>query len=252
MDPLFIFFGFFFCLGYAGTFCGLVQTQKKLIQMFCGVSPVLNFDVMKYGKRVLLLHVLLSRVAYRARTPSPELRFFSSKHTEAIAFGLSPQSSFILLSSACVEKLSTSECETIFAHELGHLILRHRCKSFLVYSCLGGFRLSFFSCMFLLFLMLIESIPASYLSQLVIVALICIVCKACTFLIWRYMARKSEFQADMFAAKLLFSRDGLISLLLKIENEEAIRISQNTVIGKLLQTHPPIKERIKNIQTMTF
>ena len=129
--------------------------------------------------------------------------------------------------------VSGVELTSVIAHELGHLALGHTKKRLITFSAISAFSFVFSTILSRL-IPYVGSIIGRYISQILISGL----------------SRKDEFEADAYAAALLF-KSGIgtapqISLLKKIEKlTGAVSPSVSWTMS-----HPPPLERINAIRDL--
>jgi heat shock protein HtpX len=199
------------------------------------------------------LYQRVHQLAKDAGVPEPELYYIDDSAINILSLGTVKGK--IILSKGLMEKLSTSEIEAVFAHELIHI------KSFDTVT--GGYTavvvgiFPFFS----------ELLRRKSMLFLPLSLLLSLFSPLSAILIHSVISPKREYEAD--AAGVLVTRypTGLIQALEKITQDPySVRTAMqatahlfivNPFHGKanrnaspLFTTHPPIQERIKILQDM--
>ncbi|MGW8195744.1 MAG: zinc metalloprotease HtpX [Desulforhopalus sp.] len=202
------------------------------------------------------LFQIVLRVAKRAGLPrTPNLYCISSETMNGFVLGNEKNPS-IVLTDSLLRKLNLEEIAGIIGHEVAHI--RNR-DLWLMNASNTVVRITHFlattgTIMLLLFLpaMLIGEIRPALLSVLLIVYSPTI----CLFL-QLALSRTREFEADRVAVELVGEVYGLVSALRKVEqnNEGLLRKLLITPWkiprSSLLHTHPPTRERIGKLLSMT-
>ena len=232
---------------------------KNMILRMAGAQPC-----SKDKEHIKIFHAV-ENVALTAGLPTPQVYLIKDKALNAFATGYAPDSAAITLTTGLVEKLTPLELEAVIAHEMGHILNRDirlnlyiltgigmigLVGEFLLRSCRGN-RRSRNQGKGIVIIMALGL--ALYLFHLLIAPFIRMA-----------VSRTQEFQADATSAHLTRHPQALADALAKIsENPTAVRLAEAkglsamcicnplSSIGHLLDTHPPVKDRIARLEAMS-
>ena len=207
----------------------------------------------------------VENVALAAGLPTPQVYLIDDKALNAFATGYAPKSAAITLTTGLIERLTPLELEAVIAHEMGHILNRDirlnlyiitgigmigLVGEFLLRSCRGG-RRSRNQGKAVIILLAVGL--ALYLFHILVAPFLRMA-----------VSRTQEFQADATSAHLTRNPQALADALAKIsENPIAINLSEEKALsamcicspllnaGHLLDTHPPIKDRIARLEAMS-
>lgn len=227
-----------------------------------GAKPVLQ-------KENPYIYRLVENLCITAGTPVPKIYIIHDHAPNAFATGRDPQHASIALTTGIIERLENEELEGVIAHELSH-IKNYDIRVMTLVVILVGL-IALLSDFFLRMqiwgfggrrhgggqgqvLVLIIGIALAILSPII------------AQLIQLAVSRKREFLADASGALLTRYPEGLANALKKINKapRELARANHATAhlffsspfknkkgfLNRLFMTHPPIEERIKQLQKM--
>lgn len=157
--------------------------------------------------------------------------------------GLLPKSRTIFITDFLLHNFTLDEIETIIAHEFGHIKMGH-IPSYIIFSFAY---LSISGMLYSLMLPTINHISSNetfsaLLSGVFIVTLFFVY----FVLIFRFVSRIFERQADIYAVKITGKPDSFKDALMKVAYVNQIMI-RNPRIFKIFATHPSISERLELI-----
>jgi len=158
----------------------------------------------------------------------------------------------IVFFDTLVEKLSSDEIVAVLAHEMGHFKKKHIWKMIVASVLQTGlmfFLLSFFienAALFEAFGMEKRSIYAS----LVFFAFIYAPLNTLLSIIFNYLSRIHEFEADRFAAETTGEAGALISGLKKLSKENLSNLTPHPLMVFFSYSHPPVLSRIRTLNGM--
>ena len=156
----------------------------------------------------------------------------------------------IALFDNLIDNHTDDELVSIVAHEVGHYKKGHIKKNILFSVVNLGilmFCLSFFlnnSLLFNVFKMEHLSIYASLLFFTILYSPI----ELLTSVIFNYISRKYEYQADIFAANAVGSPKHLIAGLKKLSVDNLNNLNPHPLSIFLYYSHPPVIDRIRNLE----
>lgn len=209
------------------------------------------------------LHRDLEDLCNKMNLPKPGLYIAPQSQPNAFATGRSPSHSAVSLTQGLLEKLSRDEIKAVIAHELGHIKNRDVLISTVAAVIAGAIsvltRIAFFGGGD-------SDSNSNILGMLITITL----APLAALLIQMAISRSREFSADSAAAKAMRSPKPLISALERIhassrttypeaqkfnEAMSSLYISNpisSQGIRKLFSTHPPLEERIANLEATTL
>ncbi len=164
----------------------------------------------------------------------------SAQIANAAVTGLFPRSRYILITDRLLECLNVNEIEAVVAHEMGHLKHKH-ILIYLIYSVL------YFFC-YAAFQHYVRPIYASWTSLPLWDAVFTILFFACYFvLLFRYLSRQFEHQADLYAVQVTKDPEAFISALSKLSQvNRTPRLIRRWL--EIFHTHPSIEQRCRFIE----
>lgn len=209
----------------------------------------------------------VENVALAAGVPTPKIYLIDDESLNAFATGFSPKTASIALTTGIVNKLKPLELDAVIAHEMAHIKNRDIRLNMYIITGIGIIGM--------LGEILIRVIGRSSSSSRnnkgnALQGIVIVV--GFSLLLFRYMvapfihmaiSRKQEFQADATGAFFTRNPGALASALQKVSQDprvEALDNSQQMAavcicnplekVTKLLDTHPPVEERIKRLESM--
>lgn len=257
---------------------GLFIDIMPTILVLCSVLTLVSFafgDKMMLGfagaricpdnKEHLQVYRAVENLALKAGIPTPKVYLISDSSLNAFATGYSPKSASIALTTGIVEKLEPIELEAVISHEMGHIMNRDIRLNMFVITGIGVIGM--------LGEILIRLSSGRHRSSskkengtllFIMIGL--------ALLLFRYLiapfihmalSRSQEFQADATGAYLTRHPAALASALKKIAVDPRVEALDSSAqmacacicnplkkIGGLLDTHPPVEERIKRLNSM--
>ena len=237
-----------------------------LVSFAFGDKMMLGFSGAKIcpdDKEHLQVYRAVENLALKAGIPTPKVYLIPDDSLNAFATGYSPNSASIALTTGIIKKLEPIELEAVISHEMGHIMNRDIRLNMFIITGIGVIGM--------LGEILVRSSGRSRSSKKGNGAALFIMI-GLALLLFRYLiapfihmalSRSQEFQADATGAYLTRHPRALASALKKIAVDprvEALDSSSQMAcacicnplkkIGGLLDTHPPIEERIKRLNGM--
>ncbi len=208
------------------------------------------------------LHSLVEELADNADIPKPRLYKNSMQVPNAFATGRSPSKGVVCVTEGLMQQLDQDEIAGVIAHELAHIKNRDTLTNAVVATVAGAIaviaRIVFWSAMFAGRDREGEALAS--LAFMIVVPVIAMVIRLA-------ISRSMEFRADSTGIQIHGQKDGLSSALQKINsaskssNYKASQVQEagsnlfieNPFSGdsltKWFSTHPPLQERLKNIES---
>ena len=157
--------------------------------------------------------------------------------------GLLPRSRYVFLTDSLLDNFTADEIETIVAHEFGHIKYRH-VLSYLIFSF--GY-LAFYGFLYIRFIPVIEELNISNALIAFLGALMTIFAFYTYFIfIFRYLSRKFERQADLYAVDTTGKPEVFKSALIRLAAINYIPHQIPRLI-ELIRTHPSVYYRLQLI-----
>ena len=159
----------------------------------------------------------------------------------AAVAGAFPWNRRIFLTDALLEYFTDEEIETVVAHELGHIRYRH-IPTYMLFSLL-------YLLNYMLFYLFVEEPLIAYLGEsqpfLSIVSVLCSLIFLIIYFvfIFRYLSRRCEHQADLYAVRLTAAPEAFKTALMKLAVLNSIPKSIRKFF-EIFNTHPSIDRRI--------
>ena len=162
----------------------------------------------------------------------------------AAVAGTFPWNRRIFLTDALLEYFTDEEIETVVAHELGHIRYRH-IPTYMLFSL-------FYLLNYPFFYLLVEAPLVTYLGESQ--ALLSVVSTLCSLafliiyfiFIFRYLSRRCEHQADLYAVRLTEKPEAFKGALAKLAVLNSVPRSIRRFF-EVFNTHPSIHRRIEFI-----
>jgi heat shock protein HtpX len=213
------------------------------------------------------LHTMVDSLARRARIKTPEVAIYNSPELNAFATGPTKNNSLVAVSSGLLNSMTQEELEGVLAHEVSHISNGDMVTLTLIQGVVNAFVMFFAKIAAWAVANAMqgddeESTPSFwvvYAIEMVFYMIFGVV----GAMVVNWFSRKREFKADQGAAKLSGARK--ISAALQrlkdfYENPGAFNESGQQSVAclkisstkkssfmELLQTHPPLEERIKRL-----
>ena len=208
------------------------------------------------------LHSTVKDLAEQAGIPKPDVYRTSMQAPNAFATGRNPEKGVVCVTDGLMNTLDQDEVKGVIAHELGHIKNRDTLVNSAVATIAGAIgmiaEMAFWGAMFGG-----REEEGEMFSALALMILIPII----STIIRTAVSRSMEFRADSEAVKISQDKQGLSSALQKISNASkgttrrhnsrvqeagANLFIENPFSGKKItkyfSTHPPLQERIDNIE----
>lgn len=236
--------------------------SDKLVLATSGAKEVKKEDYPEY-------YQIVEKLSAQDNLHMPKLYVINDESMNAFATGRDPKNAVVAATSGILSKLSRTELEGVFSHELSH-VKNFDIRVMAIVSILVGF-IAFLSNMFTNSLFFggrnRDERDSSQSVLLVIGIIFAILAPIAATLIQLAVSRKREFLADASGALLTKYPEGLALALEKLEKDTKTLKTANAATAhlyitnpfkmkdknwliSLFQTHPPIEERIKILRSM--
>ena len=256
----------------------LFQTLLPIILLICVLITLFSFfrgqnlilhmagaELCPEDKEHIKIYHAVENVALAAGLPTPKVYLIKDKALNAFATGYAPKNASITLTTGLVEALSPLELEAVIAHEMGHILNRDIRLNLFIITGIGIIGL--------VGEMLVRGSGRGRSSKgkdarigLILIAF------GLALYLFRYfvapfihmaISRTQEFQADATSAYLTRNPQALADALAKIAAFPTVASLADTTefssmcifnpiegLSHLLDTHPPIKDRIERLEQM--
>jgi heat shock protein HtpX len=210
------------------------------------------------------LYCIVDAVAHRAGVPRPRVYIIQSGSPNAFATGRDPAHAAIAVTTGIMDILDERELMGVLAHELGHVRNRDTLIMTIVATLAGAITMLAHMAQFAMFGGFGRSSDDDAPNPIVALLLI-IIAPIIATLIQLAISRAREYEADATGAQIAHDPLALASALEKLERGSEIRPLNpdpatahlyivNPLRGvawaSLLQTHPPIPERVARLRAM--
>lgn len=264
-------------LGYGNSLIGvavIIAVISSLVSYYFSDSIILHLSGARPAdrRRDFDFFTVAENLAIAAGIPKPKLYIIEDTAMNAFATGRDPQHAVVCATSGILQKLDRRELEGVIAHELSH-VKNYDIRFMALVAVLVG-TVAYMADIFMRTLWWggrsrdRENDRGLGSIFLVVGIVLAIVSPIIATLIQLAVSRRREFLADASGAYLTRNPDGLIHALVKLsKDKEVLEAATNATAhlyvvnpfkGKefgawfagLFDTHPPIADRIKALQSM--
>jgi len=258
----------------------LVGGEQGMITAFM-ISLVMNFGTYWFSDKIVLmmykakqvseseaprLYSTVARVASKAQLPMPRVYVLPGEAMNAFATGRNPEHAAVAATEGILSALSDDELEGVISHEMAHIKHRDILTGTIVATMVGTItfvaRMAGWSMMFAGNSR--DRRDSNGIAELVMI----ILAPIAAVLVQLAISRSREFAADRGGAEISGRPLSLASALQKLERAAVQIPMQNATpasahmfivnplrgggIAKLFSTHPPVQERIENLQKIAM
>jgi heat shock protein HtpX len=257
---------FCFIWGMVGAFISLMLS-RMMAKWMLGVKLIDAHSSCDAHQR---LYSMVERLARAAHLPTtPQVGVFESHLPNAFATGPTKKKSLVAVSSSLLATMSPAQLEAIIGHEISHIAHGDMVTMTLLQGVVNAFVMFLARALAWIFSGLGKNergrhSSSSYMSYHLFVFVFELVFMVLGSMVVAYYSRRREFRADHGGASLS-SRYHMISALRALEkcrqhnhlNEHKsvpaldafmINSSSQSLVLKLLATHPPIEKRIEKLE----
>ena len=231
--------------------------SHKLVLKMSG-AKILNRDQLPE------LFEMVEELCQRQNLPVPKIFLIDNNSMNAFATGRDSKHSVVAVTRGLLEKLDFQEVKGVVAHEIAH-IQNGDMRLMTIVTIVVGF-ISILADMYWFSMRTSKADEKDRSGVLAIIGLILsIMAPISAMLIQLAISRKREFVADALSAQMTHNPGSLASALEKIKRDmrplpsAGLTMSHlyfsnpsksGDIIDKLFSTHPPIEERINNLNQM--
>jgi len=230
--------------------------SAKIALGMSGAKPIAKRDAPE-------LYRTVENLTITAGLPMPQVYIIDDPAPNAFATGRDPKHSYIAVTSGLLEIMDKTELEGVVAHELSH-VRNYDIRVMAITAALVS--VIAILCDILIRMSIWGGDDDNNNSVGIFIAIaVAIIVPIIAMLVQLAVSRKREFLADASGAELTRYPEGLASALRKLEaySKPMRRASSATshlfisnplgkkgIASSLLSTHPPITERIANLEHM--
>jgi Zn-dependent protease with chaperone function len=155
----------------------------------------------------------------------------------AAVAGTLPWNRRIFLTDALLKYFTDEEIETVVAHELGHIRYKH-IQTYMLFSL-------FYLLSYPFFYVLVEEPLVTHFAESQILSTLCSLAFLITYFvfIFRYLSRRFEHQADLYAVRLTEKPEAFKTALMKLAVLNSVPKSIRRFF-EIFNTHPSIDRRV--------
>ena len=256
---------------------GLVAFLLTLASYYGGSSVLLSMSQAKEIKKAddPQLFNVVEELCLAAGTPMPRIYLINDTAMNAFATGRNPRNASVAVTTGLREKLSRDELQGVIAHELSHIRHYDILYATLIAVMVGT--------LVMLCDMFLRSLwwggggrrsrkterkgGAAYAIIAVIAILLAIIAPILARIVQMAISRQREYLADAGSVELTRNPTGLAGALAKLSDDpEVLEVANRATAGlyivhpikkfeerasSVFDTHPPIKDRIQRILSLT-
>lgn len=257
--------------GYSGLIiAGIIVVIMNLVSYFFSHKIVLMMYKAKEVKEKEFpdLYNSVREVAHLAGIPMPKVYVIPSSSPNAFATGRNPQNAVVACTQGIMDLLNKDELKGVIAHEVSHIKNRDILIQTVAATIAGVIS---YVAMMARWSAIFGGFGGGNNrngNNIVSLLILAIVTPIIAMMIQLAISRSREYLADESAAKILHNPYGLASALEKLEtgikhnpmkfgnaSTSSLFIAnpfKGGMMMNLLSTHPPMKERISKLKSMSF
>ncbi len=213
------------------------------------------------------LYTITENLCIATGMPMPKIYVIDDPAPNAFATGRNPKNAVVAVTTGLLQRLDRSDLEGVIAHELSH-IKNYDILVATIAAVLAS-TIAIVADLALRSLWLRDSDSRKSSGWIMLIALVSLILiPIAATLIRLAISRKRELMADSTAVLITRNPQGLIDALIKIsQSPRQVKTYSSTAhlfffnpfektksfaakLSNLFSTHPPIEERIKNLQQM--
>ena len=223
--------------------------SDKVALAVTGAKPADGPEYQRY-------HNLVEGLCIAAGLPKPRLYVIQDSAPNAFATGRNPKHSALAVTTGLLEIMNRVELEGVIAHELSHVKNYDILASTVAVTAVGT-------------IALLSDIGPGAILALVAIGFL-VFAPIAAYLMQFAMSRKRELLADATGVQLTRYPPGLLSALKKLQTDKAVvhhttrataqlwiespldrtEGKKGARLNRLFDTHPPLEERIKILESM--
>lgn len=231
--------------------------SHKLVLKMSGAKPLVREQLPE-------LFDMVEELCLKQELPLPQIFLVDNDSMNAFATGRDKKHSVVAVTRGLIEKLELQEVKGVVAHELAH-IQNNDMRLMTIVTIVVGF-ICILADMYWFSMRTSRADERDRSGVLAIIGIVLsILAPISAMLIQLAISRKREFVADALSAQMTQDPGGLATALEKINRDRRplpsagltmshLYFSNPTksgdLIDKLFSTHPPIEERINNLNQM--
>lgn len=263
--------------GYGMSYVGIALIISGLMSFFSYWNSDKMILAISHAKKATReeffdYYTVMENISMASQIPMPKLYVIRDTAMNAFATGRDPEHAAVCATTGLLQRLNRSEIEAVMAHEISH-IRNYDIRLMSLVTVLVG-TLTLISDWFLRFSFRRRNNNDNEGGQIRLIIMVAGIILAIfspiiANLIKLAISRRREFMADAGSAKITRQPSALISALIKISQDtEPLEAANKATahlyisnplknrkkvswLANMFNTHPPIEERIKALQSMS-
>ncbi len=225
-----------------------------------GIEIMSEERLMDYAPKEQLVYATVARIARDSGIAMPEVGIYESDDPNAFATGATKNSSLVAVSTGLLRAMSPEEIEGVVGHEMAHVANGDMVTMALVQGVMNAFVI-FFARVIGGFVdkAIFKSEERGWGYYLSVIVLEIVLGILASFVV-SWFSRHREYRADEGSARFL-GREKMIAALKRLRSVHettetlddgklaAFKISTKTPFLALLSSHPPLEDRIANLES---
>jgi len=252
-------FIFSLLFGFAGSFLSLALSRWMAKRMY-DIKLLSESRLMDYDSKTQTLYATIAQIAKQNDITMPEVGVYESEDPNAFATGPSKNKSLVAVSTGLLSSMTTPEIEGVIAHEMSHILNGDMVTMTLLQGVLNTFVI-FFARIIGEFIdkTILKNEEGQGWGYFITVMILEIILGMLASLVLMAFSRHREYHADEGSARLV-GKDKMILALKRLKyvvtNKEieddgkltAFKIHSEKGFMSLFMSHPPLDDRIKNLE----
>ncbi|NDK09634.1 protease HtpX [Candidatus Gracilibacteria bacterium] len=246
--------------GFVGSFFSLAISRWSAKKLY-SITPIKADEVSFLSPKEQLVYRTVHDISQRENIKAPQVGIYQSQDPNAFATGATKNSSLVACSSGLLQSMTEDEIEAVVAHEMAHVVNGDMVTMSLLQGVMNTFVIFFAR----IIANIINERTEGKLGGVVYFAVyivLQIVLGILASLVVNAFSRRREFHADAGSAKFV-GKEKMIAALQALgrmkelapsnaDKLATMKINTKTDTGfkKFFMTHPPIEERIKNLENL--
>ena len=258
--------GYIGLLIYAGIFGFLwsffsLFISKWMAKRAYGITPLTEADLYQLSKKEKLVWDTVMEIANKHGITMPEVWIYNSQDPNAFATWATKNSSLVAVSTGLLDLMNEDEIEAVVAHEMAHILNGDMVTMTLLQGVMNTFVI-FFARIIAEFIDSRTDGKLGVFWFMWVYIFLQIILWLFASLVVMWFSRHREFRADEGAGRFVGKEKMIRALeaLKRVEHPKAdpkfatmqISTQTNTWIKKFFMSHPPLEERISNLEQFRY
>ncbi|MCH8518829.1 protease HtpX [Candidatus Gracilibacteria bacterium] len=246
--------------GFLGAFFSLF-ISKWMAKRTYGITPLTESDLYSLSTKEKLVWDTVMEISNKHGITMPEVGIYRSQDPNAFATGATKNSSLVAVSTGLLNLMTEDEIEAVVAHEMAHILNGDMVTMTLLQGVMNTFVIFFARILATMFDRVTEG-KFGQLGFFGIYIVLQIVLGIVASVVVMWFSRHREFRADEGASRYV-GKEKMIRALQALKRVvhpkedpkfATMQISTQTTSGfkKLFMSHPPLEERIRNLDNFRY